>query len=179
MSFAGVDAMIVKRAERSDLPQIAMINAQAFAGNGGDLRTALRWVECWFRAFPLYQYFIVVVEGRIVGYIGWQIHGGFLRSDPVMELEQVAFLQEYQGKGLGPKLIAESLEMMKAWVCSEGSRDAQDVNLIVWAYDDNRNALTAYEKTLFTDGTRGMRLQYVNRGAELMLRGRIPLNQVS
>ena len=168
---------IVRAASVSDLHGMAVVNEQAFQGNRGDMGAARRWVHCWFRAYPIYQYFVMASAGKVVGYIGWQVHGGFCRSDPVVELEQVAFLEEYQGKGLGPRLITESLDMVREWMRSEGNQTAQDLNIIVWAYDSNDNALRAYEKTLFADGTRGMRLQYVNRGAELMLRGQMSLNQ--
>lgn len=85
----------IRRAEKKDLPAMANINANVFAGDRDNPESAEKWMHCFFKAFPLYQYFVIEVHGVIAGYIGWQFHGGFLRSSPVIELEQVGISRKY------------------------------------------------------------------------------------
>lgn len=158
----------VRAAKTEDLSMIAEINAAAFAGNRGDVQVALEWVQCWFCAFPLYQYFIMEVDGKVVGYIGWQIHGGFLRENPVLELEQIAMAREFQGQKLGPKLIQESLEIVVSRIQQCNTRMKNQVIVVVWAYETNTHAFKVYEKD-FPDGVMGIRTQY-GGNRELMLR---------
>lgn len=159
---------IVERATDIHLVKIAEVNASAFAGNRNDISAALEWVNCWFRAFPLYQCFVIKNEDEVVGYIVWQIHGGFLREKPVVELEQIAITPLFQGKGLASKLIRESLREVCDWIIHRDSRIKDEIVVVVWTYGDNRNALRAYERE-FPDGVAGMRIQYDGK-IEVMLR---------
>ena len=150
---------------------MAEINAVAFSGNQGSREAALQWVQCWFKAFPLYQYFVIEVEGKVAGYVGWQVHGGFLRSQPVIELEQVAIAETFQGQGFGPKLCEESMQLVVEWMCSKNEHAQESVVVVVWAYTINDNALSVYARQ-FRDGVMGMRVQYEER-AENMLRRKV------
>lgn len=165
------DQAIVRRAEHQDLGAMAEINAGSFSGNQADLGKALEWVRCWFQAFPLYQYFVIEVEGKVVGYVGWQIHGGLLRTQPVIELEQVAIAQQFQGQGLALRLCDESMQLVVEWICANNPRVHETITAIVWAYTINDSALRVYAQQ-FHDGVMGMRVQYGER-AENMLRRKI------
>ncbi len=158
---------LVRRAEFKDLPLIAGINASQFRGNRGDHITALKWVDCLFRAFPAYQYFVVIVDGMVAGYIGWQIHGGFLRPEPVLELEQLSVGLEFENNGLGSKLIQESIIAMREWMEKSNPRIQEGILVTVWLYENNKPALAAYGKT-FDGGVMGERTQYDGR-REVML----------
>ncbi|MEJ0054055.1 MAG: GNAT family N-acetyltransferase [bacterium] len=163
----------VRRAEEKDLPRIAAINAGVFLGDRDLPDGALQWATCWFKSFPLYQYFVIEIDGEVAGYAGWQTHGGFHRAEPAVELEQIGIDPRFQGQKLGPKLTEASLREVIAWTQETNTRIESHVTLVVWAYTLNFNAMGIYAKT-FTDGVQGFRVKYGNRG-ESMLRVRIPI----
>jgi GNAT superfamily N-acetyltransferase len=171
MEFA-MSEIVVRRAEESDLAAIAKINAENFAGNRADENAALEWVSALFRANPAYQYFVAVKDDEIVGYIGWQLHGGLLRPEPVIELEQLAIRKVSQSQGVGSTLMRESTVAIATWMRENNPRLEGDIMAVVWAYTDNLGALTVYARD-FNDGAMGFRIQYDGK-SESMLRLRIP-----
>lgn len=164
--------IIVRRAEEKDLPRMAEINASVFAGDRDNPESAEKWMRCLFNAFPLYQYFVIELDGTVVGYIGWQFHGGFLRSAPVIELEQVGISKDYQAQKLGPKLTDESMKEVVKWCRKNNNRIESHIYLIVWGYTHNFNAMKVYFEK-FTEGVLGMRRQHGDR-TESMLRLKVP-----
>ena len=72
-------------------------------------------------------------EGTIVGYIIWGQKSGF-RPRVVLELEQIAIHPTVQGKGLGQKLIEQSLELVKSQLAK---RDATLKHILVSTRADN------------------------------------------
>jgi len=173
MNESPAQGAIVRRAAESDLTRIAELNSQVFLGDRGSPETAEDWVRCWFRAFPLYQYFVIVADGMIAGYAGWQIHGGFRRPEPVVEFEQMGVDPQLQTRGLGSKLMEESMREVVAWLLQKNNRIESHVSVVVWVYGLNFNAIKVYAK-LFVEGMTGMRTQYGTR-AEIMLRRRVPM----
>lgn len=164
--------VVIRRATRADTPHIARINAQVFLGHRDNPTAAERWVTCWFGAFPLYQYFVAEADGEIAGYIGWQIHGGFLRSEPVVELEQIGVDPRFQGKGVGPRL-EDTIHEVVAWIKENNTRIESNIYVVVWGYALNFNAMKIYAEK-FNEGVQGFRRMYGER-TENMLRWRIPL----
>ncbi len=78
------------------------------------------WLQCNLSASPRFLNFVAESEGEIVGYIIWVQKSGF-RSEAVLELEQLAVLPSAQGKGLGKKLILDSLPQVKQKLAEQGS----------------------------------------------------------
>jgi GNAT superfamily N-acetyltransferase len=167
------EKIVIRRAEEKDLPRIAAVNSGVFLGDRDLPSGALDWATCWFKAFPLYQYFVVEVDGVVAGYAGWQMHGGFHRAEPAVELDQIGVDPKFQGRGLGPELTARSMREIIAWVQASNTRIESHITFLVWAYALNFNAVSVYAKT-FTDGVRGCRIQFGDR-AENMLRVRVPI----
>lgn len=163
----------IRRAVESDLPAIASINAAVFLGDRDRLESALEWATCWFRAFPLYQYFVIEEGGKFAGYAGWQMHGGFNRAEPVVELDQIGIDRSYQGLGLAPLLTQQCIRELVEWVQLKNSRIESHVTFTVWGYTFNFNAMSVYAKQ-FGDGVCGFRTQFGSR-AESMLRLRVPI----
>ncbi|MBI4085191.1 MAG: GNAT family N-acetyltransferase [Candidatus Liptonbacteria bacterium] len=129
-------------------------------------------MECRLNSFPLYQVFVLEVSGTVVGYIGWEIHGGFQRPLPVVELEQIGLMPSFQDKGLGSVLQNESMATIARWVGDNNKRIEAQINFTVWAYSGNLRAINSYMK-IFADGVVGMRTQYGGR-SEVMLRHQLP-----
>lgn len=165
--------IVVRPAEEKDISAIAQINSRVFLGNKDNLEDATVWTKAQFAAYPVYHYFVIEKDGTFAGYIGMQIHGGLLRSSPVVEVEQVGIDRDFQGQGLGPLLMAESIRLSTELIKTLNDRIESHITFTVWAYGHNENALKVYEK-FFTDGVMGKRTQYGNR-EEVMLRLKIPL----
>lgn len=165
--------VLVRRAEEKDLPAIATINSQVFLGDRNKIEGAKEWVGAWFKSFPLYQYFVVEVEGVFAGYAGWQMHGGFHRAEPVVELDQLGVNPAYQGRQLASQLTRHSMREVALWLKQKNDRIESHISFVVWAYALNFNAISVYAKD-FTDGPCGFRTQFGNR-PETMLRLRMPI----
>lgn len=168
-----VEEIVLRPAQERDLPAIASINALVFLGDRDQPDAALEWASCWFRAFPLCQYFVIEVDGAIAGYAGWQIHGGFHRSEPVIELDQVGVNPKYQGRRLATRLMRECMYQLVDWIKQKNDRIESHVTFVVWGYSLNFNAISVYAKE-FGDGICGFRTQFGSR-AESMFRIRIPI----
>lgn len=163
----------VRHATAEDLETIASINSAVFLGDRDRQAGALEWVTCWYRAFPLYRYFVIETDGVLAGYAGWQVHGGFHRAEPVIELDQLGINQTHQGKGLAPHLMRECMRELVEWMQQKNDRIESHITFVVWGYTFNFNAMTVYAKQ-FGDGVCGFRTQFGSRG-ESMLRLRMPL----
>lgn len=154
-----------------DVAAIARINEAQFRGNRGSIPHAKKWISRLKSSFPIYQYYVLLVHGRVAGYVGWQLHGGFLREEPPVELEQIAFAQEFQGKGLALRLIEKSFKMVAEFLHQESPLAQQAVSF-VWTYEDNAPALKMYRKW-FNGEVRGTRNLYGK--VEVMLSRIVPL----
>jgi len=165
--------VVMRRATAADLEAIAAINSRVFLGDRDKILGAQEWVGAWFRAYPLYQYFVVEVDGACAGYAGWQMHGGFHRAEPVVELDQVGIDPTYQGRQLATQLISYSIKETAALLRQKNDRIESHVSFVVWVYALNLNAISVYAK-VFTEGACGFRTQFGNR-AEVMLRLRLPV----
>ncbi|MEK7103772.1 MAG: GNAT family N-acetyltransferase [Patescibacteria group bacterium] len=119
----------VIKMQKPDIQVAAKIANQCFKGYGS-FNGAKKWITCNFSAFPRAQYFVAKEirprrirlgrKGIIFGYILWIEKGGF-RKESVWELEQVAVGPNYQGRGIGAKLILDSLETIKKNLKKRGS----------------------------------------------------------
>lgn len=92
----------------NDIYSVAEVHRQAFSRQ----RMSEKWIKCNFRAAPRMQYYVAVSHSNIIGYIHWTQKSGF-RSEAVIELEQIAVLPEFQGQGIGRRLIDESIPLLK------------------------------------------------------------------
>ena len=168
-----MSTVTIRRAEERDLDSIAVINAGVFLGDRDDVASAREWIGCWFRSFPLYQYFVAEKEARVVGYSGWQLHGGFRRADPAIELDQIGIHPDEQKSGIGQELIRYSQRVLIDWTVARNTRIESHITFVVWAYSLNFNAINAYVKT-FGQSISGFRAQFGDR-AESMIRHRVPI----
>ena len=62
--------LMIRRVKKSDLLSIAKINLACFHGCA-NLAEAKKWTLCNFLAFPRFQYFVALLNKKIVGYILW------------------------------------------------------------------------------------------------------------
>ena len=97
---------------RDDIEAVANIHSQQFPRQ----HSSAKWVSCNFSASPRIMLFVARDEkDQVVGYIQWSQKSGF-RKESVIELEQIAVDKNYQGIGIGTKLINESLKLIKDYL---------------------------------------------------------------
>jgi ribosomal protein S18 acetylase RimI-like enzyme len=104
---------------------------------------SFEWLECDFNAFPRFLCFIAQNDNEILGYITWS-HKSGLRPEAVLELEQLAVLPKYQGKGIDRKLIEGPLPLVKIQLAKQ---NAILKHVIVSSPIDN-HAQALYQSTL-------------------------------
>ena len=125
----------------SDLSAVANVHALAFSRQH-DSRS---WIGSNARAYPRMRYFVACDEetDHICGFVLWSEKSGF-REEVVLELEQIAVLPDYQGRGIGEILIRKSLPMVKDQIQERG---VQLKAVLVTTRVDNY-AQRLYRKTL-------------------------------
>lgn len=130
---------MVNLAEERDIAQIAEIHSMAFPRQ----KDSLTWVKSTLSAYPRYMCYVVRKREEVCGYIFWAQKSGF-REAVVLELDQVAVSQKFQGQGYGKSLITQSL----AQVQEHMSKNAQYVkNILVSTRTDN-TAQKLYQSAL-------------------------------
>ena len=144
---------MIRHATKNDIPGIAAINRLSFGGNKPE-GTAEKWITNHMSMSDAYHYFVAEENGMIVGYISWEIKGGFARAVPVLELEQLAVHPDYRGQGIGRALIAGTFATMKQWIKKQQA-DATQLRVFVWTKKDNVAAQAIYQS--IAQRTRGSR----------------------
>lgn len=134
--------LIIKRARKKDLSQMAKINLVCFHGCK-NLKEAKKWILCNFLAFPRFQYFVALLKNKVVGYILWCFKGGW-RKESVLELEQIAVKPDYQRQGIGSQLILESLKSMRKYL----QRQKRKLKAVLITTGTHQKARRIYEKIL-------------------------------
>ena len=131
--------MEIRKIKAEDLEYASKIHQQAFSRQ----RLSLEWLTCNFNAFPRFMMYVAVLDGEVVGFIIWAQKSGF-RPESIMDLEQIGVLPKMQGKGIGGKLIKESLKL----VCKQlAEQDSILKHVTVSTRADNQ-AKRLYEKEL-------------------------------
>ena len=127
--------------EQRDLTAAAEIYQATFVRQSH----SLEWLQCNLNAFPRYMMFVAQCDNEILGFITWAQKSGF-RREVVLELELLAVKPNCQGKGVGKKLIVDSLPLVKTLLAS---KDAVLKHVLVTTRADNyaqelyKNALGA------------------------------------
>jgi predicted N-acetyltransferase YhbS len=132
--------MNIRLLQHNDIEKTAKVHEAAFVRQ----ELSNEWIQSNSKAFPRVQYYVAEnQDNEIVGYIHWSQKSGF-RQEVVLELEQLAVLPEYHGKGVGTKLIKESLPQVN---CQLAARGAKIKHIIVTTRLDNY-AQKLYQKTI-------------------------------
>ncbi|WP_375058276.1 GNAT family N-acetyltransferase [Zobellella sp. DQSA1] len=107
--------MIIRPMTRADLDGAALVHQAAFPRQ----RQSRLWLECNLNGFPRMLTYVAVAE-RCLGYVIWVQKSGF-RPEVVLELDQLAVLPEVRGRGMGRRLIEESLAGVKQVLAEQQS----------------------------------------------------------
>jgi len=88
-----------------------------------------------------YNYIVAEDNGRIAGLTTWQMHG--LPKHQLCELDRIAVLKEYRGKGLGRALFNALVKAAKEEYKKHGSKLRK---LYILTHADNKKAQAFYKK---------------------------------
>ncbi len=88
-----------------------------------------------------YNYIIADDEGRIAGLTTWQMHG--LPKHQLCELDRIAVLKEYRGKGLGRALFNALIKAANEEYKKHSSKLRK---LYILTHADNKKAQIFYKK---------------------------------
>lgn len=132
----------ITKLKREKLNEVIKIASGNFSGMK-DIKKAQKWVRCNFLAYPRMQYFVAKSKNQILGYILWVEKGGF-RKNSVWELEQVAVGKNFQGQGIGTKLIKGSLLEIQKYL----KRRKSKLKLIEVTTGTENKAQKLYQKAL-------------------------------
>ena len=135
-----MEDLIIRTMTGEDLPQAAGVHKEAFPRQ----TRSEEWLECTFQAAPRMLCYVAIVRGVVAGYICWGQKSGF-RPEAIVELEQLAVLPALQGRGIGTRLIARSLELVRGELADHGSRLK---HVIVTTRADNFSAQALYKNLL-------------------------------
>ncbi len=109
--------LIIRRAVAADIDAAGRVHQLAFPRQ----THSKEWIECVFHSFPKSQLFVAELGNEIVGLIFWTEKSGF-RKEAVVELEQIAVLPEYQGRGIGVYLIIHSAILVAEKITERGAK---------------------------------------------------------
>lgn len=136
--------MKIRKATSKDAKEVANVLVQSYnikdLGEGTDV----------FRkeAEKLHHYIIAEENGKIIGIVTWLMHG--LPKHQLCELDRIAVLPEYRGKGVSRKLFAAMVKDAKQFYKKNRSRLRK---LYLLTHADNERAQKFYEKLGFRHET--------------------------
>ena len=107
--------VIVKPMTKDNCLSVADIHRKVF------IRQTLseEWIAATCNAFPRMLCYVAEKGDNPIGYCIWGQKSGF-RPKVILELDQLAVLPEYQGKGIGSQLIKESLTLVRKQLAVQG-----------------------------------------------------------
>ncbi len=95
-----------------------------------------------------HHYLIAEEDDKIVGIVTWISHG--LPKHMLAELDRIAVLPEFRGKGIAEQLKGALIEECKSWFRSKGFHLRK---LYLLTHQDNAGARKFYEKMGFSHET--------------------------
>lgn len=119
----------IELASKDNLGIIAAIHAACFPRQS----RSLEWIGCHIAAFPSKRVFAARFGGKIVGYAVWGEKSGF-RNQAIIELEQIAVLPDWQGRGIATRMIEVSQDAVLSAIAE---RDATVRAVMVTTRSDN------------------------------------------
>lgn len=130
--------------EKLYLGDIAKIHREVFPNDAKDYEQSVKWIRGEKSALENGKayYFAITDSEKLVGYILWKHIGGFRN---VIELEQIGVSKDYQGQGLGTKLIDESIRSIELYVRDEVGEGISKVRVTTGT---SNRAQELYSKTL-------------------------------
>jgi ribosomal protein S18 acetylase RimI-like enzyme len=139
-----MDNIKILRPEGKDIHAIAMVNRDCFPFDTVSEVDAVEWIKSIFNGEPRLKLYIAKHNDEIIGYISWMEKGG-IRPKAILELDQMGIHSSFRGKGVGKKLIKESLSDLVKKDILPNNRTLEMVLVMTGASND---AQKLYKSTL-------------------------------
>ena len=132
--------MIIRKAKPEDTEGIADVLVQSY-----NIKSVEEGIETFKNELGKNHVYIVAEEdGKILGIVTWLMHG--LLKHGLAELDRIAVLPEYRGKGVAKELFGALVEDIKKFY---ESKDSKLRKLYLLTHADNARAHSFYEKMGF------------------------------
>lgn len=136
--------MKIRKAKPSDAKGIANVLVQSY-----NIKDIKEGAEVFRNEIKKSHHYIVAEEkGKIIGIITWLMHG--LPKHQLAELDRIAVLPEYRGKGVSGKLFDELVKDARQFYKKNKSKLRK---LYLLTHADNERAQKFYEKLGFRHET--------------------------
>ena len=132
--------MKIRKATLKDAKRIANVLIQSY--NIEDLKEGINTFKNEIKRF--HRYIVAEDNGKIVGIVTWAMHG--LPKHQLCELDRIAVLPEYRGKGIAKELFHELVKDAKLFYEKHNSKLRK---LYLLTHNDNQRAHKFYEKLGF------------------------------
>ena len=136
--------MKIRKAASKDAKGIANVLVQSY--NIKKLQEGMDVFKSETKKF--HNYIIAEEKGKIIGIVTWIMHG--LPKHQLCELDRIAVLPEFQGKGIARKLFEALVRDAKAYFKDNNSKLRK---LYLLTHSDNTKAHKFYEKLGFKHET--------------------------
>ena len=146
--------MKFRKATSKDAKGIANVLVESY--NIKDLKEGIDVFKTETKKF--HNYIVAEDKGKIIGIVTWIVHG--LTRHRLCELDRIAVLPEYQGKGLGKKLFNALVKDAKSYYKKNKSKLRK---LYLLTHADNKKAHRFYEKLGFKHETTLKQHYYKNK----------------
>ena len=146
--------MKIRKATSKDTKSIANVLVQGYNIEG--LKEGIDIFKNETKKF--HHYIIAEEKGKIIGVVTWLIHG--LPKHQLCELDRIAVLPEYRGKGVAQKLFNALIKDAKMFYKKNKSKLRK---LYLLTHADNARAHKFYEKLGFKHETTLKQHYYKNK----------------
>ena len=136
--------MKIRKATTKDAKGIANVLVQSY--NIKDLKEGINIFKN--ETNKTYQYIVAEEKGKIIGIVTWITHG--LPKHQLCELDRIAVLPAYRGKGVAKKLFDALIKDAKSFYKNNQSKLRK---LYLLTHADNTRAQKFYEKLGFKHET--------------------------
>ena len=136
--------MKIRKAKSKDAKGIANVLVQSY--NIADLNEGILVFKNEAKKF--HNYIVAEENKKIIGIVTWLMHG--LAKHQLCELDRIAVLPEYRGKGVSKKLFDEMVNDAKRFYEKNNSKLRK---LYLLTHSDNTRAHKFYEKLGFRHET--------------------------
>lgn len=147
--------MIIRKAKPSDAKGIANVLVQSY--NIKDLKEGIDTFKNEVK--KQHNYIVAEDKGKIIGIVTWLMHG--LPKHQLAELDRIAVLPAYRGKGIAQKLFQALIKDAKSFYKKNSSKLRK---LYLLTHADNVRAHKFYEKLGFKHETTLKQHYYKDKG---------------
>ena len=136
--------MKIRKSKPSDARGIANVRVNSY--NVKDIKEGMEVFKN--ETIKMHNYIVAEEKGKIIGIVTWLIHG--LPKHQLAELDRIAVLPEYRGKGTAKPLFEALLKDAKSFYRKNKSKLRK---LYILTHYDNARAHRFYEKLGFAHET--------------------------